>query len=122
MKLNTMRQVVKAVEHTHVSKNGRIMYTISFKKALMEFMEDKNKTTLEISDNTGITAASINRWKHQHSLDLYNLDSAFTVSPRSRRTNFLIRSKLNNEIDSLGKKISMLKRYQTVRKQLAEFD
>ena len=122
MKLTTMNQVVKAVNNTHTSKGGRIMYTIAFKKALIEFKEKKHMTTVDLSASTGITPTSINRWQHQYNLDLYNLESAFTVSPRTKRTNYLIMSKLNNEIDSLGRKINMLKQYQTIRKQLAEFD
>ncbi len=123
MKFSTIKEVLKAVKYAKTkSPFKKVHYPILLKKAIMVFMHKKDMSIANLAEQIEINYTTIYTWKKQYDDGLYELEGAYSVSPRSKEVNEGILKKLKQQMTELSKQISLVEQLEEMGYQVSKVE
>ncbi len=123
IKFTTLAQIEKAVEHCGISKNGKKMYTVMFKKAAAEFMlANPNVKRPLISDATGIAGGSLSTWISKLEGGFYTMKGAYATSKHALKSNSAMMAGLNKKKMHIEAQIRLVQQCEDMGITIANVD
>lgn len=111
MQFRTNAELIEAAKQIkEESGSKRPHYPILFKKAVIEYANNKGMSLETIAEMMGTANSTPYKWKQQYVDGLLSLAGAYSVSARSKDINASILAKLNQELDNIQEKIALVER------------
>lgn len=113
MKFENDNQVIKAIELTAKASNGHNIYSVSFKKAFVNYVltqtENNSRTVMDVLNCTGINDPSYYQWKSYHKKGLFDASAAYSVSRVVKQSNDDIEQLLQKELQLITRKLELIR-------------
>ena len=113
MKFQNDTEVVKAAELTARTSSGKRMFSLSFKKALLQYVASQQltagRTQIEVLDSVGVSSASYHKWATDYKQGLFDGDAVYSVSRTVKQSNQDIEEMLQAELEIIKRKIELIR-------------
>lgn len=112
MKFQNDNEVLKASELTARTSNGKRMFSLSFKKALLQYVASQQlqgRERPEILESVGVSDASFYKWRQDYKRGLFDGDAVYSVSRVVKKSNEDIEEMLMAELEIIKRKLELIR-------------
>ena len=104
------KEIKKAIKTYRKTSDGRTMYSIKFKEAVVTFHSNNwSGPTTKFLKETGISNHSFYLWKRQVKDDMYNEDAAFAVSHSAKSGTSQVIKDLQGQLKVTQQKLDLVR-------------